>query len=60
MLRAALDSSHHVGMTVVILVASVVSVLGVIAWLGLLIWAAKGDGRVQREHDRDEHDPPTP
>jgi hypothetical protein len=40
-------------MTVVILVASIVSLLGVLVWLGLLIWAAKADGRVQREHDRD-------
>ena len=41
------------GVTVVVLFGGVVSLLGVAVWLGLLIWAAKGDGRVQREHDRD-------
>jgi hypothetical protein len=40
-------------MTVVVVFAAIVSLLGVVVWLGLLIWAAKRDGRVQREHDRD-------
>lgn len=44
---------HDVGVTAVVLFGAVVSLLGVAVWLGLLIWAAKGDGRVQWEHDRD-------
>jgi hypothetical protein len=40
-------------MTVVVLFGAVVSLLGVLVWLGLLIWAARGDGRTQREHDQD-------
>ena len=43
---------HDVGVTVVVLFSAVVCLLGVAVWLGLLIWAAKCDGRVQREHDR--------
>lgn len=45
------DAGHHQGV-IVILVASVVSLLGVVVWLGMLIWAARRDGRVQREHDQ--------
>ena len=30
-----------------------VSGLGVAGWIGLLIWAARGDGRVQAEHERE-------
>ena len=44
---------HDVGVTVVLLFGAVVGLLGAAVWLGLLIWAAKDDGRVQREHDRD-------
>lgn len=39
-------------MNVVLIVAAVVSLLSVAGWLVLLIWAAKGDGRIQREHER--------
>jgi hypothetical protein len=56
----AVEPSNDAGVTVVILVASVVSVVGVAVWIGLLIWAAKGDGRVQAEHDRGRDGPPTP
>lgn len=51
---SARDSNreHDGAVTVVVLLGAVVSLLGVTAWIGLLIWAAKGDGRVQREHDR--------
>jgi hypothetical protein len=41
-----------VGVTIVVLFAAIVSLLGVGVWLGLLIWAAKRDGRTQREHER--------
>jgi hypothetical protein len=44
-------------MTSVVLFAGIVGLIGVTVWIGLLIWAAKGDGRVQQEHDRDaQHD----
>jgi hypothetical protein len=42
--------------TVVVLVAGILGLLGVAVWLGLLIWAAKSDGRIQREHDRERRD----
>jgi hypothetical protein len=45
------DTGHDEG-EIVIVVASVVSLLGVAVWIGMLIWAAKRDGRVQQEHDR--------
>lgn len=34
-------------------VAGVVSLVGAAVWIGLLLWAAKGDGEAQKEHDRD-------
>lgn len=42
-----------VGVVVVFIFAGVVSLVGAAVWIGLLIWAAKGDGEVQKEHDRD-------
>ena len=45
--------SHDGSVTTVVLFGGVVSLIGVTIWLGLLIWAAKGDGRVQREHEED-------
>jgi hypothetical protein len=46
-------SGHDGGVTVVVLFGAIIGLLGVVVWLGLLIWAAKGDGRTQREHDQD-------
>lgn len=40
-------------MTAVFVIATIVSVLAMAVWLGLLIWAAMGDGRTQREHEQD-------
>jgi hypothetical protein len=37
---------------VVFIVAAVVSVIGAAVWIGLLIWAAKGDGDEQRQHEQ--------
>ena len=51
----ALESNpgHDVGVVVVYVFAAVVSLVGAAVWIGLLIWAAKGDGEVQKEHERD-------
>ena len=38
---------HDGSVTTVVLFGGVVSLVGVTVWIGLLIWAAKGDGRVQ-------------
>ncbi|MFN0156150.1 MAG: hypothetical protein ACKVUT_17390 [Gaiella sp.] len=38
--------------TLVALVAAAVSLAGIALWLGLLLWAAREDGRSQREYDR--------
>jgi hypothetical protein len=51
--RVEIETSHDAGVTVVVVFAVVVSVLGVAVWLGLLIWAAMRDGRTQREHEQD-------
>jgi hypothetical protein len=34
------------------LVAGIVSVLGILVWIGLLLWAAREDGRDQARRDR--------
>lgn len=39
------------GMEVVILVGGLVSLLAMLAWIGLLLWAAREDGRDQRRRD---------
>ena len=36
----------------VLIVSAVVSLMGVVVWIGLLLWAAREDGRDQRERDR--------
>lgn len=36
----------------VLVVSAVVSLMGVVVWIGLLLWAAREDGRDQRERDR--------
>jgi hypothetical protein len=36
----------------VLVVSGVVSLLGVVVWIGLLLWAAREDGRDQQERDR--------
>ena len=38
-------------MEVVILVGGIVSLLAMLAWIGLLLWAAREDGRDQRRRD---------
>jgi hypothetical protein len=44
-------------MTVVVAFAAIVSVLAMAVWIGFMIWAAKQDGRTQREHEQDtRHD----
>jgi hypothetical protein len=43
-------------MVVVYVFAGIVSLIGAAVWIGLLIWAAKGDGEVQEQHERDAHD----
>lgn len=40
-------------MVVVFVFSAIVSLIGVTIWIGLLIWAAKGDGKVQEEHERE-------
>ncbi len=35
----------------VLVVSAVLSLLGVVVWIGLLLWAAREDGRDQRERD---------
>lgn len=40
-------------MVVVYVFAGVVSLIGAAVWIGLLIWAAKGDGREQQQHEED-------
>jgi hypothetical protein len=39
--------------TTAIVIASIVSLAGVLTWIGLLIWAARDDGRIQRQHERE-------
>jgi hypothetical protein len=36
----------------VLVVSALVSLLGVVVWIGLLLWAAREDGRDQAERDR--------
>ena len=36
----------------VLVVSAVLSLMGVVVWIGLLLWAAREDGRDQRERDR--------
>ena len=43
----------------VLIVSAVVSLMGVVVWIGLLLWAAREDGRDQRERDR-RLPPPAP
>jgi len=43
-------------MDAVYLFAGVVSLIGAAVWIGLLIWAARGDGKTQKEHERDAAD----
>ena len=40
-------------MTIAIAIASIVSLAGVVIWIGLLLWAARDDGRIQRQHERE-------
>ena len=36
----------------VLVVSAVLSLMGVVVWIGLLLWAAREDGRDQRERDQ--------
>jgi hypothetical protein len=36
----------------VLILSAVISLLAVVVWLGLLLWAAREDGRDQRRRDR--------
>jgi len=36
----------------VLVVSALVSLMGVVVWIGLLLWAAREDGRDQQERDR--------
>ena len=40
------------GVREVLVVSAVVSLMGVLVWIGLLLWAAREDGRDQEERDR--------
>ena len=51
-----MSHGHDVGVVVVYVFAAVVSLIGAAVWIGLLIWAAKGDGEVQEQHERDARD----
>jgi hypothetical protein len=46
-------SGQDGAVTVVVVFGAVVGLFGVLVWFGLLIWAARGDGRTQRKHDQD-------
>lgn len=48
--------SHDAGMTVVAAIAAIVSVLAMAVWIGLMIWAARQDGRAQDEHEQAARD----
>ena len=36
----------------IVIVAAIVLLTPVVVWIGFLMWAAIGDGRDQREHDK--------
>ena len=36
----------------VLVISAVLSLMGVVVWIGLLLWAAREDGRDQAERDR--------
>jgi hypothetical protein len=36
----------------VLIVSAIVSLMGVVVWIGLLLWAAREDGRDQQRRDR--------
>ena len=37
----------------VLVVSAVLSLMGVVVWIGLLLWAAREDGRDQRRRESD-------
>jgi len=43
---------HTDGVREVLVVSALVSLMGVVVWIGLLLWAAREDGRDQQERDR--------
>jgi hypothetical protein len=36
----------------VLIVSAIASLMGVVVWIGLLLWAAREDGRDQQRRDR--------
>lgn len=42
---------HPRGVEIVVLVGGLLSLVGVLVWIGLLLWAAREDGRDQRRRD---------
>jgi hypothetical protein len=36
----------------VLIVSAVLSLMGIVVWIGLLLWAAREDGRDQERRDR--------
>jgi hypothetical protein len=44
-------------MEIVVLVGGILALVGVVVWIGLLLWAAREDGRDQRRRDERRRDP---
>jgi hypothetical protein len=45
-------------MSALVLIGGILSLVGMAVWIGLLVWAARADGRVQAEHDAAAGDEP--
>lgn len=58
--RARAEVGHDVDVSALVLIGGILSLIGMAVWIGLLVWAARVDGRVQREHETDAGGPAPP